>query len=182
MDLCQCMKSHAHWYPHINQRSAGSRIAASLHQGLNINVRGQISSRGNPFKSILFAGWCFWLIYANLNNRFMLILCFNLNQCVRSGLKASINLTVSVHLALSLCLLVYWYLAETVFWLTSPFTVPILPCEIGSVLGIICFSSCFTCPEGGSSEKKFNGLLPKTFIHSESKPQHPINFFDLQLV
>lgn len=73
---------HALWHPHINQRSAGSRIAASLHQGLNINVWGQISSRGNPFKAILLSGWWFWLIYANLYAQFMQIWCFNLNQCV----------------------------------------------------------------------------------------------------
>lgn len=58
-------------HTHINRRSAGSRIAASLHQGLNINVRGQISSRGNPFKSMLLPGWCSWLIYANLYAQIM---------------------------------------------------------------------------------------------------------------
>lgn len=89
---------------HINQRSAGSWIAASLHQGLNINVQGQISSRGNPFKAILLTGWRFLLIYANLYSQFMLMLCFNLNQCVWSGWKASINLTLSVHLCLCVCL------------------------------------------------------------------------------
>jgi len=89
---------------HINQRSAGSWIAASLHQGLNINVQGQISSRGNPFKAILLTGWCFWLIYANLSSQCMQILRFNLNQCAWNSSKASINLTVSVHLALALSL------------------------------------------------------------------------------
>lgn len=73
---------HALWHPHISWRSAGSRIAAFLHQGLNINVWGQISSRGNPFKAILLSGWWSWLIYANLYAQFMQIWCFNLNQCV----------------------------------------------------------------------------------------------------
>lgn len=93
---------NANRHTHINQRSAGSRIAASLHQGLNINVGGaQISSRGNPFKAILLCGWCFCLIYAHLCK-----FCFNLNQCVCvwNSLKASIKLTASVHVALSLCL------------------------------------------------------------------------------
>lgn len=40
----------------ISSRSAGSRIAASLRQVLNINVWGQISSRDNPFKIISLSG------------------------------------------------------------------------------------------------------------------------------
>lgn len=108
---------HALWHPHINKRSAGSRIAASLHQGLNINAWGQISSRGNPFKAILLSGWWFWLIYANLYAEFMQIWCFNLNQCVWNGLRASVNLTVSVHLTLSLRLFIKLpYLLDPYVW------------------------------------------------------------------
>lgn len=48
------------------QRSAGSRIAASLHQCLNINVWGQIRSHGNPFRASVLPGKVFWVNYANL--------------------------------------------------------------------------------------------------------------------
>lgn len=139
---------HALWHPHINWGSAGSRIAALLHQGLNINVWGQISSRGNPFKATLLSGWWSWLIYADLYAQFMQIWCFHLNQCAAWCEGFCQSYCVSRLLLVS----TYQTSSFAEFLQYVPIFCPVLS-----------LSSCLTCPDGGSSWVQLKQVWVSTF-------------------
>ena len=80
----------------------------------------------------------------------------NLCKCCASisSSVASINLNVSVHLALSS--------AENDFGWLPP--VPVFFLALLSGLEILCFSTCFTCPTGGVSQNKLKHFLPFLWV------------------
>lgn len=141
---------------HISQRSAGSRIAVSLHHDLTINAWRQISSHGNPFKGHT----PLWLVpglnlcqsvrpvYANVVVLF---------EPVRAEWYEGLNQAHSV-CAILLCLCVSphsvsWFSVKRYFFLKSllyfvqcnPYT------RLWVISTVFCFCICLTCPEGGSS-------------------------------